>query len=32
VRSGEFPEEQHTYKMPAEEQAAFEGTVVPRKQ
>jgi 3-methyl-2-oxobutanoate hydroxymethyltransferase len=24
VRSGVFPEEQHTYKMPAEEQAAFE--------
>jgi 3-methyl-2-oxobutanoate hydroxymethyltransferase len=25
VRSGEFPEEQHTYKMPAEELAAFTG-------
>jgi 3-methyl-2-oxobutanoate hydroxymethyltransferase len=24
VRSGAFPEEQHTYKMPAEERAAFE--------
>jgi len=24
VRSGAFPEEQHTYAMPAEEQAAFE--------
>ena len=26
VRSGAFPEEQHTYKMPAEELAAFEAT------
>jgi 3-methyl-2-oxobutanoate hydroxymethyltransferase len=25
VRSGEFPEEQHTYKMPAEELEAFTG-------
>jgi 3-methyl-2-oxobutanoate hydroxymethyltransferase len=25
VRSGAFPEEQHTYAMPAEEQAEFEG-------
>jgi 3-methyl-2-oxobutanoate hydroxymethyltransferase len=25
VRSGVFPEEQHTYAMPEEEQAAFEG-------
>jgi 3-methyl-2-oxobutanoate hydroxymethyltransferase len=25
VRSGAFPEEQHTYAMPEEEQAAFEG-------
>jgi 3-methyl-2-oxobutanoate hydroxymethyltransferase len=24
VRSGAFPEEQHTYKMPAEEREAFE--------
>jgi 3-methyl-2-oxobutanoate hydroxymethyltransferase len=26
VRAGAFPEEQHTYKMPAEELAAFEAT------
>ncbi len=26
VRSGSFPEEQHTYAMPDEERAAFEGT------
>jgi 3-methyl-2-oxobutanoate hydroxymethyltransferase len=26
VRSGAFPEEQHTYKMPEEERAAFEAT------
>jgi len=26
VRTGAFPEEQHTYKMPAEELAAFEAT------
>ena len=26
VRSGAFPEEQHTYAMPDEERAAFEGT------
>jgi len=26
VRTGAFPEEQHTYKMPAEERAAFEGS------
>jgi 3-methyl-2-oxobutanoate hydroxymethyltransferase len=25
VRDGAFPEEQHTYKMPAEELEAFEG-------
>jgi len=25
VRSGAFPEERHTYAMPEEEQAAFEG-------
>jgi 3-methyl-2-oxobutanoate hydroxymethyltransferase len=25
VRTGVFPEEQHTYAMPEEEQAAFEG-------
>jgi 3-methyl-2-oxobutanoate hydroxymethyltransferase len=30
VRSGAFPEEQHTYKMPAEERAAFETTTSPR--
>src|SRR6266403_2197718 len=27
VRSGAFPEEQHTYKMPDEERAAFEADV-----
>jgi 3-methyl-2-oxobutanoate hydroxymethyltransferase len=26
VRSGAFPGEEHTYAMPAEEQAAFEGS------
>jgi 3-methyl-2-oxobutanoate hydroxymethyltransferase len=26
VRSGAFPEEQHTYAMPEDERAAFEGT------
>ena len=31
VRSGAFPEEQHTYKMPAEELAAFEATGAQRK-
>jgi 3-methyl-2-oxobutanoate hydroxymethyltransferase len=31
VRSGAFPEEQHTYKMPEEELAAFEATAVRRK-
>jgi 3-methyl-2-oxobutanoate hydroxymethyltransferase len=30
VRSGAFPEEQHTYKMPAEELAAFEAGRVQR--
>jgi 3-methyl-2-oxobutanoate hydroxymethyltransferase len=30
VRSGAFPEEQHTYTMPEEEQAAFEGAKTPR--
>jgi 3-methyl-2-oxobutanoate hydroxymethyltransferase len=29
VRSGAFPEEQHTYKMPAEELEAFEGRATP---
>jgi 3-methyl-2-oxobutanoate hydroxymethyltransferase len=29
VRSGAFPEERHTYAMPAEEQAEFEGTPKP---
>jgi 3-methyl-2-oxobutanoate hydroxymethyltransferase len=31
VRSGAFPEEQHTYKMPAEELAAFEATATQPK-
>jgi 3-methyl-2-oxobutanoate hydroxymethyltransferase len=31
VRAGAFPEEQHTYKMPAEELAAFEATGAQRK-
>jgi 3-methyl-2-oxobutanoate hydroxymethyltransferase len=31
VRSGAFPEEQHTYKMPAEELEAFEATGARRK-
>jgi 3-methyl-2-oxobutanoate hydroxymethyltransferase len=31
VRSGAFPEEQHTYKMPADELAAFEATGARRK-
>jgi 3-methyl-2-oxobutanoate hydroxymethyltransferase len=26
VRSGAFPEEQHTYRMPEEEREAFEGS------
>jgi 3-methyl-2-oxobutanoate hydroxymethyltransferase len=30
VRSGAFPEEQHTYAMPEEERAAFESEVKPR--
>jgi 3-methyl-2-oxobutanoate hydroxymethyltransferase len=30
VRSGAFPEEQHTYGMPEEEQAAFESAPKPR--
>jgi 3-methyl-2-oxobutanoate hydroxymethyltransferase len=30
VRSGSFPEEQHTYAMPDDERAAFEGTKTPR--
>jgi len=29
VRSGSFPEEQHTYRMPEEEQAEFEGAPRP---
>jgi 3-methyl-2-oxobutanoate hydroxymethyltransferase len=32
VRSGAFPEEQHTYKMPAEELAAFEATATQPKE
>jgi 3-methyl-2-oxobutanoate hydroxymethyltransferase len=32
VRSGAFPEEQHTYKMPAEELAAFEATAAQPKE
>ena len=28
VRNGSFPEERHTYAMPEEEQAAFEGDSV----
>jgi 3-methyl-2-oxobutanoate hydroxymethyltransferase len=31
VRSGAFPEERHTYAMPEEEQAAFEGNSVERE-
>ena len=30
VRNGSFPEEQHTYRMPEEEQAAFEGAPNPK--
>ena len=30
VRSGAFPDEQHTYAMPADERAAFEGSSVDR--
>jgi 3-methyl-2-oxobutanoate hydroxymethyltransferase len=30
VRSGTFPEEQHTYAMPEEERAQFEATAKPR--
>jgi 3-methyl-2-oxobutanoate hydroxymethyltransferase len=30
VRSGAFPEEQHTYRMPEEEREAFEATTKPR--
>jgi len=32
VRSGAFPEEQHTYKMPAEELAAFEASAAQPKE
>ncbi|MGH3008258.1 MAG: 3-methyl-2-oxobutanoate hydroxymethyltransferase [Gaiellaceae bacterium] len=31
VRSGAFPEDQHTYGMPEEEQAAFEATKTPTR-
>jgi 3-methyl-2-oxobutanoate hydroxymethyltransferase len=32
VRNGSFPEERHTYGMPEEEQAAFEGDSVKRRE
>ena len=31
VRSGAFPEQQHTYAMPEEEQAAFEASPNPQR-
>jgi len=30
VRSGDFPEAQHTYAMPDEERTAFEAAVAPK--
>jgi hypothetical protein len=32
VRTGVFPEERHTYAMPEEEQAQFEGAPAPATQ